>query len=296
MLNPDGLVNTLDFDRYVTFPLTQTSINGLHTDHPWKVYRDVFHQTSDLTINGVRNKICDLLNKLPFDHALFNNSRTTYKHHERGQEWTFFQNRREKIPLDLFDCEKFHQGICNRIKRDLVNDIFRQSNVKALDPDSCNIFMRCKTPESIYRKMCRRKLDVWEVGDLLGFFICPPSLAQLPAYASALETSFGRNILHKQNGFLNSLLSRKKLDRAVSRRFFYIIRYDDKICIEIQLITFRQLLYILLSHPHYTGALTYGIKDHKALYSFGDRSFLLDLHELSRFTENQLDRHYEYFH
>ncbi len=152
------------------------------------------------------------------------------------------------------------------------------------DPGGWDLLMRVKAQDRIHVKMARKRLRAWEVGDLLGFFLVVRSLAALVPAARCVDGRYGPDVLYKQDGFhdiiaCNMSFGGRRLDLALGRRVFYVIRHDDAVCFELQLVTLRQAIYLHLAHPCYLGTPG-GDTDRDALDAFGDRAYLLDLLDL----------------
>jgi len=286
MFTPNGDVNPHAFQNHVAAPLVNTCVTGLQEEELWSAYRQVRERTKNASSDSIRESARRLQDKLGSEHGLLTSQIATSKQGERAQEWDFFCQRRKRFPDDPHGCRRVHVAVAQDVTRTLclvagVNQLRKRSRHNA-----AHLFARCKSETSIQRKMAAKGLKRWEVGDVLGFFLAAPCLGDLPALASRVEAEFDGRVLYKQNGYRDSIVDRDSLDPAVARRIFYIVGHDDVVCFELQLVTLRQLVYIHLSHPGYIGA-PYGPSDRRALRTFGDGAYLLDMEQLTTVDANE---------
>ena len=260
----------------VAEPLACRSMMALTPDKILAAVREVGTLTEGRSNDKVSRRLAELEAVLLPSHDLVASGIPINRHGDRGREFVYFTDRRDLYSCGYADIEKMHASASLRVTSDILGLIGEQPGEESVET---HVFVRLKTVASIERKMKSKGLDRWEVGDILGLFVCPRTLGAVASIARMLEGTYGSDILYKQNGFADSVIDGQRADRAVARRVFHIIRYDAAVCFELQLVTLRQLLYIHLSHPGYVGA-SYGVTAKKALHDFGDRAYLLDLEDI----------------
>jgi hypothetical protein len=272
MFEVDGSVVTEAFVDAVVTPLERASVFGFCAANLHRSHAEILDRTRDLTIADVRTRIRGLEAAVPPTHELLTSRLATQRRGQRGREWRYFEERRARLPDDAAACERMHARAGQEARARLAARFGDQ-------PGAAELFMREKTEASILRKMAAKGLHRWEIGDILGFFLCAESLAGVSRLARLAEDEYGGDILCKQHGFRDVLIDHQLLDRVIARRVFHIIRHDSAVCFELQIVSLRQLIYLHLSHPSYIGT-PYSESEQQALHAYGDRAYLLDLAEL----------------
>jgi hypothetical protein len=198
---------------------------------------------------------------------------------DRSLEWTFFQNRRESLPDTPTGYVSKHAEFSSLV----LQAILRAMNSLQFGgmSETYRLFMRYKSVSSALRKMRAKQIRSWEVGDYLAFAICPPSFHELEDIVTCIDDEFVNDVLYKQNGFVDRVVYRRELPGFPGRRVFYIIRFNDVVCFEIQVVTLRQLIFLHLDHSRYVGR-PHTANQLKSLRMFGDSAYLLDLLDLSK--------------
>ncbi len=258
--------------RYVAEPLARRSLTGLAPNDVFAAVEEVNKLARVHSEEVVRQEVSELEKALLPSHALVNSRVATNRQGEHGREYTYFAGRSGVFPSSYTHIRLLHSLAASKVA-DTLFELIRPLAAEA------HLIMRYKLPGSIKRKMRSKGLALWQIGDILGFLICPPTLVGVASVGRVIEDTFAADILYKQNGFADSIIDNQLLDRAVARRVFHIVRHDAVVCFELQVMTFRQLVYVHFSHPDYVGT-PYGAAARKALYNFGDLAYLLDLKDL----------------
>ncbi len=280
---PNGKVDPSRFRSEVIEPIASSSIRGLGERELAEAHSEIEAALESSTTSNIRQLVDNAFAGLSTSHRLVSSRRTLNRHGQRGDEWVYFDNRQHATTWSAGQIEWLHRQrsakACSRIQ-----EFCERSSTWSLSsehPCGWDLLTRMKSEQSAQRKMGKKGLKPWQVGDWIGFTLVFRGLDFMATISELIDAEYRNEILTKQNGFHDSIVYDEPLDRAVCRRMFYIIRIDSIVCYELQLMTLRQLLYNHLSHPIYVaGGARSRELDH--LYAYGDIAFSMDLMELAQ--------------